>query len=116
MLGGIINPLYSLLIAHTNDYLSKEQMPAASAGLIFLNGFGAIFGPLVTGWLMGEVGARGYFLFIGALTNGLTKNEIKEIFMQTAIYCGVPAAVEAFRCAREVFEEDKLAARKAKKK
>lgn len=67
VLGGIINPLYSLLIAHTNDYLSKEQMPAASAGLIFLNGFGAIFGPLVTGWLMGEVGARGYFLFIGAL-------------------------------------------------
>lgn len=67
ILGGIINPLYSLLIAHTNDYLTKEQMPAASAGLIFLNGFGAIFGPLVTGWFMGVVGAGGYFLFIGAL-------------------------------------------------
>ena len=46
LLGGIINPLYSLLIAHTNDYLTKEDMPGASAGLIFLNGFGAIFGPL----------------------------------------------------------------------
>ena len=43
----------------------------------------------------------------GALTNGLTRDEIKEVFLQTAIYCGVPAAVEAFRCAREVFEEDK---------
>ena len=54
----------------------------------------------------------------GALNNGLTKNEIKEIFMQTAIYCGVPAAVEAFRCAREVFEEDaaKKTAKKAAKK
>ena len=36
-----------------------------------------------------------------------TRDEIKEVFLQTAIYCGVPAAVEAFRCAREVFEEDK---------
>ena len=47
----------------------------------------------------------------GALNNGLTKDEIKEVFLQTAIYCGVPAAVEAFRCAREVFEEDKKSAK-----
>ena len=67
LLGGIINPLYSLLIALTNDHLSKEQMPGASAGLIFLNGFGAIFGPLVAGWLMGEIGPKGYFLIIGVL-------------------------------------------------
>jgi MFS family permease len=64
-LGGTINPLYSLLISHTNDYLSKEQMPAASAGLIFLNGFGAIFGPLLAGWVMGALGAKGYFVVIG---------------------------------------------------
>ena len=67
LLGGIINPLYSLLIALTNDHLSKEQMPGASAGLIFLNGFGAIFGPLVAGWLMGAIGPKGYFLIIGVL-------------------------------------------------
>ena len=67
LLGGIINPLYSLLIALTNDYLSKEDMPGASAGLIFLNGFGAIFGPLVSGWFMAQIGAGGYFLFLGLL-------------------------------------------------
>ncbi|TXH98889.1 MAG: MFS transporter [Pseudorhodobacter sp.] len=67
LLGGITYPMYSLIIAYTNDYLSKDQMAAASAGLIFLNGFGAIFGPLVTGWLMGVVGPRGFFLFIGLL-------------------------------------------------
>ena len=39
----------------------------------------------------------------GALNNGLTKDEIKEVFLQVAIYCGVPAAVVAFRCAKEVF-------------
>ena len=41
----------------------------------------------------------------GALNNGLTKEQIREVFLQTAIYCGVPAAVEAFRSAREVFRE-----------
>ena len=41
----------------------------------------------------------------GALTNGLTRDEIREVFMQVAIYCGVPAGVESFRCAREVFAE-----------
>ena len=39
----------------------------------------------------------------GALRNGVTKNEIREIFMQLAIYVGVPAGVDAFRTAREVF-------------
>jgi 4-carboxymuconolactone decarboxylase len=39
----------------------------------------------------------------GALNNGLTRDEIKEVFLQVAIYCGVPAAVVAFRCAKEVF-------------
>lgn len=41
----------------------------------------------------------------GALRNGLTREEICEIFLQVAIYCGVPAGVDAFRCAREVFAE-----------
>jgi 4-carboxymuconolactone decarboxylase len=42
----------------------------------------------------------------GALRNGVTKDEIREIFMQLAIYAGVPAAVDSFRLAREVFNED----------
>jgi len=67
LLGGTINPLYSLLIAHTNDFLSKEEMPSASARLIFLNGFGAIFGPIATGGLMEVVGKSGYFLFLAVL-------------------------------------------------
>jgi 4-carboxymuconolactone decarboxylase len=41
----------------------------------------------------------------GAIANGLTKDEIKEIFMQVAIYCGVPAGVDSFRIARKVFKE-----------
>ncbi len=41
----------------------------------------------------------------GAINNGLTKAEITEIFLQTAIYCGVPAALDSFRNAKEVFKE-----------
>ena len=39
----------------------------------------------------------------GALTNGVTKEEITEIFLQVAIYAGVPCAVDSFRIAKEVF-------------
>jgi len=39
----------------------------------------------------------------GALRNGCTKEEIQEVLLQTAIYCGVPAAVDSFRIAKEVF-------------
>src|SRR5690606_10059062 len=41
----------------------------------------------------------------GALNNGVTKEEIAEVFLQAAIYCGVPAAIDSFRIAREVFQE-----------
>ena len=42
----------------------------------------------------------------GALNNGLSKEEIREVFLQVAaVYCGVPAAVESFRSAKEVFKE-----------
>jgi MFS family permease len=67
IMGGVANPLYSLLLAYTNDYLEHEDMAAASGGLIFLNGLGAISGPLVVGWLMGNVGPSSFFGFIAAL-------------------------------------------------
>jgi len=41
----------------------------------------------------------------GALVNGVTPVEIREVLLQVAIYCGVPAAVDSFRIAREVFAE-----------
>ena len=41
----------------------------------------------------------------GALTNGVTKDEIKEILLQVAIYAGIPAGVDSFRIANEAFKE-----------
>ncbi|NOT43488.1 MAG: 4-carboxymuconolactone decarboxylase [Acidobacteria bacterium] len=41
----------------------------------------------------------------GALTNGVTRDEIREVLLQAAIYCGIPAGIDAFRIAREAFAE-----------
>ncbi|HZE10566.1 MAG TPA: carboxymuconolactone decarboxylase family protein [Burkholderiales bacterium] len=41
----------------------------------------------------------------GALTNGCSREEIREVLLQVAVYCGVPAGVEAFRLAREAMQE-----------
>ena len=66
-MGGVSNPLYSLLVAYTNDFLDSADMAAASAGLIFINGVGAIGGPILTGWIMAQIGPSGFFLFIAVL-------------------------------------------------
>ena len=43
--------------------------------------------------------------FRGAINNGLTLEELREVLIQIAVYCGIPAGVEAFRNAREVVED-----------
>ena len=88
--GGMTNPLYSLLIAHTNDYLEHDDMAAAAGGLVFISGLGAISGPLLTGWLMGEgvLGPSGYFLFMGALLLSLGAYAAYRITQRPAIPTG----------------------------
>jgi MFS family permease len=67
LIGGTSNPLYSLLIAHTNDFLAAEDMAAASGGLIVLNGIGAAGTPILVGFLMREFGPGAWAIFL-ALT------------------------------------------------
>lgn len=67
LIGGTSNPLYSLFLAYTNDFLKHEDMAAASGGMIFINGLGAISGPIVTGWLMTSIGPAAFFGLIAAL-------------------------------------------------
>jgi len=43
--------------------------------------------------------------FRGAITNGVSLEELREILIQIAVYCGIPAGIEAFRLAREVFAD-----------
>jgi MFS family permease len=67
VVGGISNPLYSLYIAYTNDFLEVEDMAAASGGLIFVNGIGAILGPVILGWMMDRWGPYSFFGFLAVM-------------------------------------------------
>ncbi len=71
IIGGMSNPLYSLLIAYANDYLENDDMAAASGGLLFVNGFGAIAGPILTGWMMTTIGPAAFWLFLAVLMTGV---------------------------------------------
>ncbi len=70
VIGGVANPLYSLLTAYVNDFLDHEDMASASGGLIVINGVGAMGAPIAVGFVMDEIGAGGFFLFI-AVAMGL---------------------------------------------
>ncbi|WP_278921512.1 MULTISPECIES: MFS transporter [Pseudophaeobacter] len=86
-IGGMSNPLYSLLIAHTNDYLEHDDMAAASGGLVFINGLGAIAGPVITGWIMSDAifGPPGYFLFMAVLLGALACYALYRTTQRAAI-------------------------------
>ena len=64
LIGGLANPLYALLLAYTNDYLEYEDMAAASGGMVFINGVGAISGPVIVGWMMGLIGPVGFWVYL----------------------------------------------------
>lgn len=66
--GGMVFPLYSLSVSHLNDVIPYDQMVAASAGFMIVNGVGAIGGPLAASALMDRLGPTGYWwTLIGAL-------------------------------------------------
>lgn len=67
LLGGTTNPLYSLILAHTNDFVDTDEMAGTSGTLMFLNGIGAIIGPIAIGWLMNQFGPVAYFGYMIAL-------------------------------------------------
>ena len=70
--GGFSIPLYSLFIAHTNDHLAPRQRVAASAGLVFVGGLGAVTGPLLCSAIMSLVGPVGFLMFLTANHGAVT--------------------------------------------
>ena len=67
LVGGLTNPLYSLLIAHANDFIEYENMASAAAGLLFVNGVGAVSGPIIIGYAMNAYGPEIFFVIIALL-------------------------------------------------
>jgi len=57
-------PMFSIILAHTNDFIPKEKFVAAGASLQFTFGMGAMGGPFLCSIFMGIVGANGFFIFL----------------------------------------------------
>ena len=105
--GGVTTPLYALFLAYTNDFLSAEDMPAVSGGLVFTFGLGAIAGPLVTGWAMQTFDPFAFWVVLGGTFAAIALYALFRMMQrsmmpvsETESYLGVlptssPIAVEA---------------------
>jgi MFS family permease len=118
MTGATTNPLYTLCIAYANDNLNREDMASAAGGLLFVNGVGAILGPVAVGWVLEEVGPEGYWWFVSALmliiagyaawrmTRRATAKPVSDTVSYTPVAPSAsPVAVEV---AQEVYIEAEL--------
>ena len=72
-----------------SDGLSKQQRSILNLGMLAALGRSHEFG----------------LHFKGAIKNGVSLNELKEVLHQIAVYCGIPAGVESFRVARQILSE-----------
>ena len=64
-------PMFSLILAHTNDFIPKEKFVAAGASLQFIFGMGAMAGPFLCSIFMGMVGPNGFFIFLLFFHSGI---------------------------------------------
>ena len=88
-------PLQDLVTENCwGEIWTRKAIPRATRSLITIATLAAL---RATTELKGHV--------LGALRNGCSVEEIQEVLLQTAVYCGVPAGIEAFRAAKEVIEE-----------
>ncbi len=100
IVGGIANPLYSVVIAYTNDYLDIDDMAAAAGGLVFLGGLGGVFMPVIAGQFMNTYGPEAFIIvliliFSVIVAYGLyrtTKRAIPDIDLSTSHVVIMPQA------------------------
>ncbi|MFT4728384.1 MAG: MFS family permease [Granulosicoccus sp.] len=82
-LGGLCNPLYSLLVAYANDHLEYDQMASAAGGLLFINGCGAMTGPIIVGAAMTHLGIEWFFIILVLLLSAICFYGIYRISQRT---------------------------------
>lgn len=67
LLGGFGQPLYALCIAHANDNISTDEILSTASSLLLVFSFGSSLGPFFASLIMGQIGPKGLFLFLGLL-------------------------------------------------
>jgi MFS family permease len=65
--GGFSFPIYSISVAHTNDFLKSDDLLSASSGLLLVYGAGAVLGPLLSGVAMGYLGPSGLYIWVAGV-------------------------------------------------
>ena len=83
--GGLTVPLYALSIAHTNDFLSKREMVAASSGLQLAGGIGLTMGPIFGGLAIDIIGASGFWIYLFLIHTSLGLFGIYRMTIRTAV-------------------------------
>ena len=83
--GGLTVPLYALSIAHTNDFLSKREMVAASSGLQLAGGIGLTIGPIMGGLAIDIIGASGFWIYLFLIHTSLGLFGIYRMTIRTAV-------------------------------
>ena len=69
---GVVSlPIYSLVVAHANDHLGKDQVLGASARLVLLYGVGSLVGPIIVGAIMRRVGGEGFLVYMIVINGAL---------------------------------------------
>jgi len=115
--GGVANPLYSVVIAYTNDYLRTEDMSSAAGGLVFMSGVGGIIVPVLTGQLMNTFGPESLIfilciIFFTIIAYGLyraTRRSALDVDLSTAHVAIMPQATNvAVEISQEVAIEESL--------
>lgn len=66
LLGSVLFPIYSLVVAHANDFAQADEFVSVSSGLLIVYGVGTMLGPPISGVLMDQFGSRALFAVIGA--------------------------------------------------
>lgn len=85
-MGGASSPLYALLIAYTNDYLEVDDMASASGGLLFVNGMGAIIGPILVGWMISAFGPAGFWLYLTSVMMAMAVYVAYRMTQRASLY------------------------------
>ncbi|SMX31616.1 MFS transporter [Octadecabacter ascidiaceicola] len=118
LVGGTSNPLYALYIAYANDFLEHEDMAAASAGFIFINGVGAITGPILIGYVMGVFGEAAFWVVVALLMSAMALYGVVRVLQrpsETSVEDQVPyspvmanASPVAMELAQEIYIDAEL--------
>ncbi len=86
VMGGMSNPLYGLLLAYVNDYLDVDDMAGASGGLLFVNGVGAVLGPILTGWMLTTFGPKGFWIYLSIFMAAIALYALFRMTQRASVY------------------------------